>query len=283
MRTLATVMMLALGASAASAEVRTKVVEYTQGNTDARGLPGMGRRGQGPASRRPGGARVDRARASTSSRAPSSSPSSATSRSAPTSTARACGPTTPEEAGKTAGDLQERPRPDAGARERRPGAAAGEPARGPEAHRGDRLLLRRHGRPGARAQRGGHRRGRRVPRRPLDNPTPGRRQEHPAARCSALQGGDDPFVGSEGRERVREGDAGRPRGLAARAVRRRGARVHEPRCRERQRQGRRPTTRRRTAAPGRRCGTSSPRSSGSGKAPAGRANRTAGSAPTRRR
>ncbi len=38
MRTLATVMMLALGASAASGEVRTKVVEYKQGNTALEGF-----------------------------------------------------------------------------------------------------------------------------------------------------------------------------------------------------------------------------------------------------
>ena len=38
MRTLATVMMLALGASAASAEVRTKVVEYSQGGTALEGF-----------------------------------------------------------------------------------------------------------------------------------------------------------------------------------------------------------------------------------------------------
>lgn len=38
MRALATVMMLALGASAASAEVRTKVVEYSQGSTPLEGF-----------------------------------------------------------------------------------------------------------------------------------------------------------------------------------------------------------------------------------------------------
>ncbi|TAM47292.1 MAG: dienelactone hydrolase family protein, partial [Acidobacteria bacterium] len=38
MRTLTMVMMLALGASVASAEVRTKVVEYTQGNTALEGF-----------------------------------------------------------------------------------------------------------------------------------------------------------------------------------------------------------------------------------------------------
>ena len=121
-----------------------------------------------------------------------------------------------------------------------------------------RVLLRRHAVPRAGPRRGRPQGRRRLPLRALHHTARGRtqhRREGPGPHR-----GRRPHRRQRRAARLRGGDAGGRRRLAAVRLRRRGPLVHEPARRGSTSPGS-PTTNPRTAAPGRRCSTCSPRSS----------------------